>query len=196
MIDWKIWFSSGIEHILDISGYDHMLFVTLLALAFPVAEWKKLLSMITAFTAGHSLTLALSVTDIIRLNQPLIELLIVLTIACTATLELFYSKNTVNRGKVIYLIIACFGLIHGMGFSFLLKSMLGHEETIIIPLLMFNLGLEAGQIVFVFLIVVGLLLINKYLKPSENLIKRAAVGLIFVVSIFLCYYRFLNILHQ
>lgn len=196
MIDWNIWLTTGIQHILDVYGYDHMLFVALLTLAFPVSEWRKLVGLITAFTIGHSITLILSAIDFIHVNQSVIEFLIVLTIAGTAALELFYSKNTVNRGKVIYLIIACFGWIHGMGFSFLLKSMLGHEESILIPLLMFNVGLEVGQLLFVLLMVTFLWLINKYATSIEFKIKKAAIVIIFAVSILLCFERFLNIVSQ
>lgn len=196
MIDWNIWFTTGIQHILDVYGYDHMLFVALLTLAFPIVEWKKLLGLITAFTIGHSVTLILSTVDVIHVNQAIVEFLIVLTIAGTATLELFYSKNTVNRGKVIYLIIACFGWIHGMGFSFLLKSMLGHEESVFMPLLMFNLGLEAGQIIFVLLMIALVWLISKYAASIEFNIKRAAVAIIFAVSLLLCFERFLNLLSK
>lgn len=196
MIDWNIWFTTGIQHILDVYGYDHMLFVALLTLAFPIVEWKKLLGLITAFTIGHSVTLILSTVDVIHVNQAIVEFLIVLTIAGTATLELFYSKNTVNRGKVIYLIIACFGWIHGMGFSFLLKSMLGHEESVFMPLLMFNLGLEAGQIIFVLLMIALVWQISKYAASIEFNIKRAAVAIIFAVSLLLCFERFLNLLSK
>lgn len=196
MIDWKIWVTTGMEHILDFYGYDHMLFMTLLALMYPYNEWKKLLGLITAFTVGHSLTLALSVTNSIKIQPELIELLIVLTIAFTAAFQLFYSKNTPNRGKVIYLIIACFGLIHGIGFSFLLKSMLGHEEAIFIPLLMFNTGLEIGQILFVLFISVLMLIISKYFTSIEKTTRTLVVGVIFAASIFLCFERFLNIINS
>lgn len=173
-----------------------MLFVALLALAYPVKQWKKLLGLVTAFTLGHSLTLALSVTKVVHIPQTYIEFLIVLTIVITAGFELFFNKNTANRGKVIYLIICCFGLVHGMGFSYLLRSMLGHEENIFIPLLMFNLGLEAGQIVFVGLLFLLLWLVSNNFTQIEKHVRTTAISLIFAVAIVLCYLRFLNILHQ
>ncbi len=195
MIDWNIWLVTGIEHILDIYGYDHMLFMTLLAMLFTAREWKKLLGLITAFTLGHSITLALSAIDVIKIQSDLIEFIIVLTIAITSAFQLFYTKNTANRGKVIYAIIACFGLIHGIGFSYLLKSMLGHEENIIVPLLMFNLGLEIGQVLFVSLVTVILVVMSNYFASIEKTAKTLILGLIFVVSIFLCFERFLNIIN-
>ena len=196
MNDWQIWFVTGIEHILDFSGYDHMMFVCLLVFAYPIKDWKKLLILITAFTLGHSLTLALSVTDVIKLPQQYTELLIILTIIFTAVYLLFTSKNPAKRGSVIYLIICCFGLIHGLGFSYLLKAMLGTSESIIVPLLMFNVGLEIGQIIVVLLVVLVLLLISKYAKTIEWHFKTGIISIILVVSLILAYSRILNIIHQ
>lgn len=196
MIEGKLWFMTGIEHILDFNGYDHMLFVALLTLASPNNQWKKLLGLLTAFTMGHSLTLALSVANIIHVNQAYTEFFIVFTIFITAGIELFFNENTVNRGKIIYLIICCFGLVHGMGFSYLLKSMLGREESVLLPLLMFNLGLEAGQIIFVVLLFGLLLLVAKYFSMVQKHIKAGIVSLIFTVATILCYLRFINIYHQ
>lgn len=196
MNDWQIWFTTGIEHILDLKGYDHMLFVGLLVFTYAISEWKKLLLLITAFTVGHSLTLALSVTNIIKVSQAYTELLIILTIIFTAVYLLFTSKNTAKGGSVVYLIICCFGLIHGLGFSYLLKAMLGSNESIFMPLLMFNLGLEVGQIVVVVLMVLVLLLIGKFAKTIEWHFKVVTISVILVVSLLLCYLRILNIIHQ
>ena len=196
MNDWQIWFLTGIEHILDLNGYDHMMFVCLLVFAYPIKDWKKLLLLITAFTVGHSLTLALSVTDVIKLPQVYTELLIILTIIFTAIYLLFTSKNTAKGGRVIYLIICCFGLIHGLGFSYLLKAMLGNNESVFVPLLMFNVGLEVGQIIVVIFMVIVLLLIGKYAKTIESHFKTGIISVILVAALILCYSRILNIIHQ
>lgn len=196
MIDWKIWFMTGIEHILDIGGYDHMLFVALLTFVYPVNEWKKLIGLITAFTVGHSLTLALSVSNIIHLQQEITELLIILTILFTALYQLYNAKNTPKGGNLFYVIICFFGLIHGMGFSYLLKSMLGHNETIVWPLLMFNLGLEVGQLIFVILVFVLMGLITKYLSNYQNQIRISLLSLILITSLYLCYIRVLTLVHS
>ena len=196
MNDWQIWFSTGMEHILDLNGYDHMMFVSLLVFTYPVKEWKKLFMLITAFTLGHSLTLALSVTDVVKLPQQYTELLIILTIIFTSVYLLFASKNTAKGGRLIYLIICCFGLIHGLGFSYLLKAMLGSSEGIIVPLLMFNVGLELGQIIIVVLMAFVMLLIGKYAKAIEWQFKVAVISVILVASLILCYSRILNILHE
>lgn len=196
MIEGKLWFLAGMEHILDFNGYDHMLFVALLSLAFPMNEWKNLLGLLTAFTIGHSFTLAFSAANILQVNQAYTEFFIVVTIFITAGFKLFFNKNTVNRGKVIYLIICCFGLVHGMGFSYLLKSMLGHTESILLPLLMFNLGLEVGQIVFVFFMIVILWVMSINFSKIEKQIETTVISLIFAASIILCFTRLLNIIQE
>ena len=196
MNDWQIWFTTGIEHILDWNGYDHMLFVCLLVFTYPIKDWKKLLILISAFTLGHSLTLALSVTGIVRLPQQYTELLIILTIIFTALYLLFTAKNPAKGGRVIYVIICCFGLIHGLGFSYLLKAMLGSNETIFVPLMMFNIGLEVGQIIVVLFIVMALLLIGKYAKTIEWHFKVGIISVILVVSLILSYSRILNIIYE
>ena len=83
MSDFSLWFTTGLQHILDRNGYDHICYVLVLAISFPIKEWKKLLGLITAFTIGHSLTLALSVLDIIKVPQTIIEILIPITILIT-----------------------------------------------------------------------------------------------------------------
>ena len=196
MNDWQIWFVTGIEHILDLNGYDHIMFICLLVFTYPVTDWKRLLLLITAFTLGHSITLALSVTNIVALPQRYTELLIMLTIIATAFYQLFASKNTPNGVTSIYLIICFFGLIHGMGFSYLLKGMLGSNDSVLMPLLMFNIGLEVGQIVVVIFVVLVLLLVGKYAKAIERQFKTGIISVILVTALILCYTRIVNIFHQ
>ncbi len=157
MDEFKIWFSTGVEHILDINGYDHILFVTLLVLTYYFNKWGKLLLLISAFTVGHSISLALSVTNKISLPQPLTEFFIALSILITAIYHLVYYKRAEQKNATfIIFIVTFFGLIHGLGFSYLLRSMLGREESVTLPLLWFNLGLEVGQLI----IVAGVLIIS------------------------------------
>lgn len=145
-----MWFSLGFEHLLDLNGYDHMLFVTLLALAFPLKHWGKLLVLITAFTLGHSLSLAASVVWKESLPQKIVEPCIALSILITAVYQLLKKEAPEKKGDwVLYSLTLGFGLLHGMGFSFLLRSLLGREESVFLPLMYFNLGIEAAQLLFV-----------------------------------------------
>lgn len=165
MNDFLLWFYTGIEHITDLSGYDHILFVTLLVLAFPLKDWKKLLLLITGFTIGHSISLALSVLDLIKVDQVYTEFLIAFTIFITAVYHLInYSKSENKKPLFLYIIIPLFGGIHGMGFSYLLRSMLGHEQSIGLPLFYFNIGLEIGQLIIVSIVVLFSLFLTTVLK--------------------------------
>jgi len=153
--------SLGFTHILDPNAYDHLLFIVALVAIYRISEWKKVAILVTAFTIGHSITLALSAFEIITFRQDIIEILIPITILITA----LYNGITAWRNRITqqsmsanYSLALFFGLIHGMAFSNQLKSMLfpGEENTIFSQLLGFNIGIELGQL----LIVSGILIIS------------------------------------
>lgn len=148
MQEFLLYLKLGFEHILDLNGYDHILFVVTLCAGYPVGQWKKIAILVSAFTLGHCLTLVLSALDLIHFSPSLVELLIPVTILLTAVLNLFRSadKSTLNARVLSYLLAAGFGLIHGMGFSTYFKALLGSTQSIIFPLFSFNLGIEGGQL--------------------------------------------------
>ncbi len=152
MSEFQLYFVLGKDHILDYAnGYDHILFVLALCAVYIVRDWKKLLILVTAFTFGHSITLALATLNIISINGSWIEFLIPLTIFITSVSNLFRSdlSPTQNRVQLNYFFALFFGLIHGMGFSNYLKALLGKNQSIVTQLFAFNLGLEFGQIIIV-----------------------------------------------
>lgn len=151
----------GLHHIADLRGYDHILFVTALTAPYRPADWKQLLWLVTAFTLGHSVTLVLATLDLVRLAPSIVEPAIAATILVTglATLGTLAGKGAgATRGWQTgrYFMAAGFGLIHGLGFSNFLRSLLGDSEDLLLPLFAFNVGLEAGQL----LIVAAVLLIG------------------------------------
>ncbi len=143
----SVYFELGLEHIADLNGYDHILFIVVLAASKSWREWKKLLVLITAFTLGHSITLALASLKIISVNSSLVEFLIPLTIFISSVFN-YFSKSDVSKkfDTLFYLSALFFGTIHGMGFSNYLSSLLGKSSNIFLPLFAFNVGLEIGQI--------------------------------------------------
>lgn len=152
MSEFQLYFVLGKDHILDYAnGYDHILFVVALCAIYLTRDWKKILILVTAFTVGHSVTLALATLDVIAVNAELIEFLIPLTIFLTAFGNLFRKEESYSTKPVQtnYLLALVFGLIHGMGFSNYLKAILGKDHTVVTQLLAFNLGLEFGQIIIV-----------------------------------------------
>lgn len=152
MSEFKVYFQEGREHILNLEfGYDHILFVVALCALYLMRDWKKVLILVTAFTIGHSVTLALAALDIIPVNEKLIEFLIPVTIFITAASNLFKKEESLsNRAiQINYGYALLFGLIHGMGFSNYFRALLGKDREIVSQLLAFNLGLELGQIIIV-----------------------------------------------
>jgi hypothetical protein len=161
MQDFTLYFDLGLHHILDWQGYDHILFVMALCGIYTIKDWKKVLILVTAFTIGHSITLALSVFNIVHFNTKVIEFLIPVTILITALTNILSKKSKPKNINFKYFLALSFGFIHGMGFSNYLKSLLGKSTNIIAELFAFNIGLEVGQIaIVVFTLLLGFLLIS------------------------------------
>ena len=149
MSDFRFYFDFGWGHIMNREALDHLLFITALATIYLLKDWKQVLILVTAFTIGHSLTLALSVMDVIRFSSRWVEFLIPCTIAITAFSNLFQKKFTPRSIRINYFLALFFGLIHGMGFANAIRFMLAKDQSLGWGLLGFNVGLEAGKIVVV-----------------------------------------------
>jgi hypothetical protein len=166
----------GMHHIADLRGYDHILFVAALTVAYRPTEWSRLLVLVTAFTVGHSLTLALATLNLVRVNAQLVETAIAATIVLTSLLTIGFTVRAAPAGialadggqRLRYALALGFGLIHGLGFSAFLRSLLGGEESLFLPLLSFNLGLELGQL----LIVLGVLAAGVVAERLLRLTRR------------------------
>jgi ABC-type antimicrobial peptide transport system permease subunit len=167
MGQFELYFRLGTNHILDLAGFDHILFVLVLCSIYTLNDWRKILLLITAFTIGHSLTLALATFQLITIHSDLVEFLIPVTIAITAFGNLLNLKIAVGR-KLNYFFALFFGLIHGLGFSNYLKALLGKEESLLNPLFAFNLGLEAGQLLIVVFFLIFSVLPLKILKVNQK----------------------------
>lgn len=153
MDQFYVYFNLGMQHIADLQAYDHILFMLALCIRYQFSDWRKLLILVTAFTIGHSITLALSVYNIIHYSTAWIEFLIPVTILITSISNVFVKKFTSSgRFPAIYFFALFFGLIHGMGFSNYLKSLMGKDASVVTELLAFNLGLEVGQLAIVLVI--------------------------------------------
>ncbi|MEM8967117.1 MAG: HupE/UreJ family protein [Bacteroidota bacterium] len=181
MSTFSLYFNLGLTHILDIQGYDHILFVVALCALYMLRDWRKVLILVTAFTIGHSVTLALATLNIIQVNAAFIEFLIPVTIFITAVSNILRDQKNASPSRVQlnYVYALFFGLIHGMGFSNYLRSLLGQEEDITVPLLAFNLGLELGQIVIVAIVLVAASIFVSILSVARRdwkLVISAAVA--------------------
>ncbi|MBL0884530.1 MAG: HupE/UreJ family protein [Chitinophagaceae bacterium] len=190
MDQFLVYFETGFQHIADLKGIDHVLFVMALCIRYQFSDWKKLLILITSFTIGHSITLALSVLNVVNYSVAWIEFLIPVTIVITAISNLFVTKFTFkSKFPLIYFFALFFGLIHGFGFSNYLKSMLGKDESIIGQLLAFNLGLEAGQIIIVLAILLISFIFVQLLKWNRREFLLFISGGVFAVALLMALER-------
>lgn len=197
MSEFLVYLEVGYKHILDIHAYDHIVFLLATLAVFSPTQWKSLLICLTAFTVGHSLTLILSVFQLVEFSTPVIETFIPITILLTAVLNTFERPTTKTTGlsssrtkrnyTARYVLIGFFGMIHGLGFSNYLKSLLLSEEDLILPLLGFNLGIELGQIVFslaVFIIAfIWITILGKAAYHWNLFLSGAAAGVSFILLV-------------
>ena len=137
----------GFRHITDLGAIDHILFLLALAAVYRRDDWRDALWVVTAFTAGHSITLALAVTGALVLPTPVIEFLIPLTIVATGLENIAVRRRAraLWRGRYRALFAGLFGLVHGAGFANYLRSLF--VGSIAVPLFGFNIGIELGQLV-------------------------------------------------
>lgn len=196
MQSFLFYFPIGWEHILSRHALDHQLFLTVLAATYLWQDWKKVLVLVTAFTLGHSLTLTLSVLDIIRMDTRWTEFLIPVTIVITAIGNLFWKERRSGSERFnsilaigFYLSAFCFGYIHGMGFANNIRFMLSEEQQLGWGLLGFNLGLEAGQILLVVLILWISQLIVKKMKVERRHWILFLSSSVLVFGLFMCIER-------
>lgn len=168
MNDLMLFFKLGLNHVLDLNAYDHILFLFVLVVPYATKQWKELLGLITAFTVGHTLTLTLAIYGIIHLKSAFIEFLIPFTIFVTALVNLLSGvKNKTGFRFKLFLTFG-FGWIHGLGFSYYLQMLLSDASSKILPLIQFALGIEAAQLVIAFLMLVLFLVANKSLRISKR----------------------------
>ena len=159
----------GLYHVLDFAAYDHILFLIVLAVIFSFNQLRKVVWLVTLFTIGHSITLALSAFGVLNIKMDLIEFLIPLTICITGIVNVFSTKKSTSGKENTNLIFGLlFGCIHGLGFSNYFKMMIGKEEDKLFPLLEFALGIEVAQII----IVLGVLILGNILQYFFTVTRR------------------------
>ena len=168
MQDFIFYLKLGWEHIISLDALDHQLFVLVLVAVYSFGDWKKILVMVTAFTIGHSITLALSTLDIIRISSDWVEFLIPLTIVITAFDNIIFKGNQSKLMRINYFLALFFGMIHGMGFANTARMMLAKEQNLFTPLLGFNIGLELGQIVVVIAFLMLLFVVIKIFRVHKK----------------------------
>ena len=185
----------GFEHISDLNGYDHILFIIALCAIYKISEWKKVAILITAFTIGHSITLGLAAADIIRLPSNLVEFLIPVTILLTAIFNIVNSKTQLEDLKLKvqfnYPLALIFGLIHGMGFSNFFRAtiMPGEENQFILQLFSFNVGVELGQLFIVAIVLFTSFLFLNVFNIRQQIWNWMISGIAGAMALFMAWER-------
>lgn len=183
----NFWFyiKLGLDHVLDFGAYDHILFLSALALPFTFKSWKKVLLLATIFTVAHCLSLGLSVYSIVVMDVGLIEFLIPLTILLTAIFNLIYTKSADEHKTILLHLIATafFGLIHGFGFSNYFNMLMSEEEEKLGPLLGFATGIEISQVLIVLSILTLAYFIQSVFKVKQSIFIVAGSILVVLVTI-------------
>ncbi|RIJ43239.1 HupE/UreJ family protein [Pontibacter oryzae] len=181
----------GFNHIYDFQAFDHMLFLLALSAIYTLQDWRKVIALVTSFTIGHSITLALATFRIIEFNSELIEFLIPVTILVTCVTNFFKLKGAAAKQPTILsvhnLMAMAFGLIHGMGFSNFLRHMLGSRDNFWQQLLAFNIGIELGQLLIVGILLVAGFLIMTLFRASKRdwimVLSSAAAGISLILML-------------
>lgn len=169
MDDFILYLKIGLNHVLDFSAYDHILFLVALAVIFSFDQFKKVLWLITLFTIGHTLTLALSAYGVLKVDVKIVEFLIPVTIFITGIVNIVNSGKTgASKGTINLIFALFFGLIHGLGFSNYFRMMVGREEDKLMPLIEFALGIELAQVI----IVLGILIVGALLQFFFKVTRR------------------------
>mgnify|MGYP001942688664 CR=1 FL=1 len=168
MDDFILYLKMGLNHVLDFSAYDHILFLIALAVIFSFDQLKKVLWLITLFTVGHSITLALSAYEVLKVDVKIVEFLIPVTIFITGVVNILNLGKSSSKGSINLIFALFFGLIHGLGFSNYFRMMIGREEDKLMPLIEFALGIELSQVI----IVLGILIVGAVLQSFFKVTRR------------------------
>lgn len=171
MDDFSMFLKIGFEHISDINGYDHILFIVALCAVYSLKDWKEIIWLVTAFTIGHTVTLVLATIDWVYVSPDVVDKIIPFTILLTCFSNVFFKKRTERDKRSAYVkygITFSFGLIHGLGFSGYLKNMLAMDESIVTQLFAFNIGLELGQLMIVAATLLVAILVIDILKAPKR----------------------------
>ncbi|WP_295338102.1 HupE/UreJ family protein [Flavobacterium sp.] len=171
MSDFWIYFNIGLQHVLDINAYDHVLFLLALTVPYEFKSWKRILILVSLFTLGHTVALFLSVFNILTIKPEIVEFLIPITILATALYNIIATGKPAKKDSVSVtgMITFFFGIIHGLGFSNYFNSILtGKPTDKLLPLFEFALGIEVAQIIVVLAALLLAYVVQTLLKFSKR----------------------------
>jgi hypothetical protein len=171
MSQFWLYFKLGLDHVLDIHAYDHVMFLIALMVPYAFKDWKRIFLLVSLFTIGHSLSLILSVFGAVSISSSYVEFLIPITILITAIFNLFTAGKSSKNESISFIAIVTlfFGIVHGLGFSGYFNSILpGSAADKMLPLLEFALGIEASQIIVVFIVLILAYIVQTFFRFSKR----------------------------
>ncbi len=189
MNDFSFYFKIGWEHIINIAALDHILFIAALASIYVLQDWKQVLILITAFTIGHTISLVLSTKEIVSVDDRLVEFLIPCTIIVTAISNFFQTSFDAKSIRINYFLALFFGLIHGLAFANTLRMILASDQSFALSMFSFSVGLEAGQILIVVLILLLCELFTKAMKLQRRYWVIIVSAAVFVMALIMAVNR-------
>ncbi len=182
MSEFWLFLKLGLTHVLDIQAYDHVLFIIVLVAAYNFSNWKRLLGLVSLFTLGHTISLLLASYDYVTVSSSVIEFLIPVTILFTAMFNIFAARKSNHSEKVglLFILTFFFGLIHGFGFATYFNMI--KDETTILPLLEFALGIEIAQIIVVIAVLIMSFIFQTFLRFNKRdwilIISSIVIGMV------------------
>lgn len=190
----EFWFyiKLGLQHVLDINAYDHILFLTAMALPFTFKSWKNVLWLATVFTVTHCLALVFSVYEIMVVDATWIEFLIPVTILATALFNIVDVLLLKENRTIWFHMLATgfFGLVHGFGFSNYFKMMIMGEEDKLAPLLGFAGGIELSQVVIVLMVLVLAFVVQTLMNVKQRVFILVGSIVVILITLPLLYETF------
>lgn len=182
----QFWFylKLGLTHVLDLKAYDHILFLIVLTVPYVFKDWKRVLWLVTVFTIGHTLSLFLSVYNVVSINSYVVEFLIPITILIAAIFNVFTAGKGGNSEKLslLFFVTLFFGIIHGLGFSTYFRQMISSSEGKLLPLLEFAFGIEIAQVIIVFLVLIISFIVQMFFRFNKKdwitIISSIVIGLV------------------
>src|SRR2546423_1359244 len=168
MNDFSFYFKIGWGHIVNKEALDHIFFIAALSAIYMLKDWRQVLILVTAFTLGHSITLALSTLRIVEVPSAWVEFLIPCTIFFTAISNLFLKDFTPKSIRINYFLALFFGLIHGLAFANTLRMIIAHDQNFALSMFSFSVGLELGQILVVLIILIFSQFLISMLKVNRR----------------------------
>jgi len=185
MQDFWFYVQLGLNHVLDLSAYDHILFLAVLAVPFTFKNWKKIVLLATIFTVAHCTSLALSSYKILEFDVSYIEFLIPVTIALTAIFNLAYAQTKLEEKRLVIHGIATtfFGLIHGFGFSNYFKMLMAEEDDKLLPLLGFATGIEISQVCIILIVLLLAFLFQNIVQLKQRLFILISSIIVLIIVI-------------